>query len=286
MRKWVDKYLSGLADTNKKIKLIIADVGDFPEFSQRHPEQFINAGVSESNAVGVAAGLASIGYCVYIYGVSSFFLYRAYEQLKYSVSYWHKNVTFIGVGFGWKYFNIGIGHFCPDDILLVQGLPYFEIHTPYNLEQLNKLLQQPSDNPRYIRLTANIVYDDSDKYIFDSPVLVTCYGEMVGICLAAVRSLIKKGYKVGLLPFSSLDKRKIDNEIKKYVQSKFIVIEDQCELGGLYPILREINATVVSHFCLPLLPDQVTTSRNDLFKAYKLDEESISNRIIEIIEHE
>lgn len=264
MRKWVDKYLSELADTNKKIKLIIADVGDFPEFSKRHPEQFINAGVSESNAVGVAAGLASAGYCVYIYGVSSFFLYRAYEQLKYSVSYWHKNVTFIGVGFGWKYFNIGIGHFCPDDVLLIQGLPYFEIHTPYNLAQLYELLQQPNNNPRYIRLTANIVYDDSDNVFLNSSVLVTCYGEMVGVCLAVVRSLIKKGYEVGLLPFSCLDKKKIDDEIKKHVQSKFIVIEDQCELGGLYPILRDINASVVSHICLPLLPDQVASSRNDL----------------------
>ena len=53
MRKWVDRYLSEVADANNKVKLIIADVGDFPEFAKRHPEQFINAGVSESNAVEI-----------------------------------------------------------------------------------------------------------------------------------------------------------------------------------------------------------------------------------------
>lgn len=286
MRKWVDRYLSEIADTNNKVKLIIADVGDFPEFSKRHPAQFINAGVSESNAVGVAAGLASAGYCVYIYGVSSFFLYRAYEQFKYSVSYWHKNVTFIGVGFGWKYFNIGIGHFCPDDILLVQGLPYFEIHTPYNLTQLNKLLQQPSINPRYIRLTANIVYDDSINNFSNNSVLLTCYGEMVESCLSVVKSLNKQGYDVGMLPFSCLDKKTIENKMKKYVQSKFVVIEDQCELGGLYPILRDIKANIILHICLPLLPNLVSSSRKDLLKGYKLDEDSIKNKIIEVIEHE
>ena len=286
MRKWVDRYLSEIADTNNKVKLIIADVGDFPEFSKRHPELFINAGVSESNAVGVAAGLASAGYCVYIYGVSSFFLYRAYEQFKYSVSYWHKNVTFIGVGFGWKYFNIGIGHFCPDDILLVQSLPYFEIHTPYNLTQLYELLQQPSKNPRYIRLTANIVYDGSKNHFANSSVLIICYGEMVGVCLSVVKSLNLQGYNVGILPFSYLDKKNIENEIKNHVQSKFIVIEDQCELGGLYPILRDINACIILHICLPLLPNIVSSSRKDLLKGYKLDEDSITNQIIEVIEHE
>lgn len=286
MRKWVDKYLSEIADTNNKIKLIIADVGDFPEFSKKHPEMFVNAGVSESNAVGVAAGLASAGYIVYIYGVSSFFLYRAYEQFKYSISYWHKNVTFIGVGFGWKYFNIGIGHFCPDDILLVQGLPYFEIHTPYNLTQLNKLLQQSSDNPRYIRLTANIVYDGLNKHSSNKPIFITCYGEMVEACESVVKSLNTQGYNVGIIPFSCLDKNKIVNEIQNYVQSKFIVIEDQCEFGGLYPILRDINSNILLHICLPLLPNLVSSSRKGLLKGYKLDEDSITNRIKEVIEHE
>lgn len=286
MRKWVDKYLAEVADTNIKIKLIIADVGDFPEFSKRHPEKFINAGVSESNAVGVAAGLASAGYYVYIYGVSSFFLYRAYEQLKYSVSYWRKNVTFIGVGFGWKYFNIGIGHFCPDDILLVQGLPHFEIHTPYNLTQLKNLLRQSSENPRYIRLTANIVNNLTIRNFQDCPFIITCYGEMARTCISIVESLNAKGYNVGVVPFSCLNKDVIEQGIYNNKQSKFIVIEDQCELGGLYPLLRDINANIISHICLPLLPNLVSSSREDLLKGYNLDEESITKKILEIIEHE
>ena len=103
MRKWVDKYLTEVANNNDNIKLIIADVGDFPLFSSLHPKKFINAGVSESNAIGLAAGLSSEGFQVSVYGVSSFFLYRAYEQLKFSVAYWKKNITFIGVGFHWNW---------------------------------------------------------------------------------------------------------------------------------------------------------------------------------------
>lgn len=286
MRKWVDKYLSELADTNKKIKLIIADVGDFPKFSEKHPESFINVGVSESNAVGVAAGLASAGYTVFIYGISSFFLYRAYEQFKYSIAYWQKNVTFIGVGFGWKYYNIGIGHFCPDDILLVQGLPSFEIHTPYSINQLYNLLSQSSNNPRYIRLTANIVYDNISCQLKDCSVVIVSYGEMITTCLSVLKSLKRKGYNIGFLPFTFIDKETIKNMIENYMQTKFIVIEDQCEHGGLYPIFKDLNVNIISHICLPILPNLVSSSRIELLKEYKLDENSLINRIIECIDYE
>ena len=286
MRKWVDKYLSELADTNNRIKLIIADVGDFPVFSTKHPETFINVGVSESNAVGVAAGLASAGYLVYLYGVSSFFLYRAYEQFKYSIAYWQKNVTFIGVGFGWKYYNIGIGHFCPDDILLVQGLPSFEIHTPYNLNQLYNLLCHSTNYPRYIRLTANIVSDNISTQLKDRPIVIVCYGEMVDICLSVFEYLNRKGYNIGFLPFAFIEKETIKTEIEHCIQTKFIIIEDQCEHGGLYSILKNLNVNVISHMCLPILPNLIAPSRIELLKGYKLDEKSIINRIIEVIKYE
>ena len=47
MRKWLDIYLSELAKTDSKVRLLIADVGDFPCFSKEHPDKFINVGVSE-----------------------------------------------------------------------------------------------------------------------------------------------------------------------------------------------------------------------------------------------
>ena len=286
MRKWFDKYLTDIAHINKMIRLIIADVGDFPLFSSNHPDKFINAGVSESNAIGLAAGLSSEGYKVYIYGVSSFFLYRSYEQLKYSVSYWKKNVTFVGVGFGWKYYNIGIGHFCPDDILLVQTLPYFEIHTPFQLSQLKNILFEESNNPRYIRLTANIV-DESfyEAEMNKQKCILVSYGEMVKTSMAVIERLKTKNIDAGLIALQSLNEDYVISRVSAIKNTALIIIEDQYERGGVYPILRNYCSNVVLHIGLPLLPNKIAGSRQDLMKMYGLDIESIYKRITNIFYH-
>lgn len=284
MRKWVDKYLADIASINKKIRLIIADVGDFPEFANKHKDKFINAGVSESNAIGLAAGLASEGYQVYVYGVSSFFLYRAFEQLKYSVAYWNKNVTFIGVGFGWKYYNIGIGHFCPDDILLTQTLPNFEIHTPYKLSQLKDILLNESLNPRYIRLTANIVDESYVDFFNDGyDFIIVTYGELVKNSIEVINYFQRNNKNIGLIALQTLDSNYIRERLFSCRKTSLIVIEDQYGQGGLLPILRELGAKVVLNFGLPILPDKVAMSREELVQMYGLDVktlcDSISNKL-------
>lgn len=276
MRKWVDKYLAEIASNNSNTRLIIADVGDFPKFADKHPDKFINAGVSESNAIGLAAGLASEGYHVYVYGVSSFFLYRAFEQLKYSIAYWRKNVSFIGVGFGWKYFNIGIGHFCPDDILLIQSLPNFEIHTPYKLSQLREVLSLETHYPRYIRLTANIVDEDyCDSNTFNNDYLVITYGEMVTTAINVVSRLRNSNIQVGIISLQNLDYYYVKERLPSLTSTPVIVIEDQCNRGGLLPILKDIDVNVEHYFGLPLLPDKVADSRESLVQMYGLDVDTI-----------
>jgi transketolase len=287
MRKWVDIYLTKIANQDRMVKLIIADVGDFPQFSNQHPDKFINAGVSESNAVGLAAGLASEGFRVFIYGISSFFLYRAYEQLKYSVAYWKKNITLIGVGFGWKYYNIGIGHFCPDDILLVQNLPGFEIHTPYLLHQLCKILSTKSENPRYIRLTANILEQNQIKkdYAPHNNMIIS-YGEMVKTSLSIAKKISIKKRDIGLVALSNLDEKYVKARMSLYEKVKLIVIEDQCKKGGILPILKDLNANIVLSIGLPLLPNEIAASRHELMKKYGFDEESLYSKILKVIDNE
>ena len=284
MRKWVDYYLAALADEDTSIRLIIADVGDFPLFREAHPTQFINAGVSESNAIGIAAGLSSEGLRVFVYGVSSFFLYRAYEQMKLSIAYWNQKVTFIGVGFGWKYYNIGIGHFCPDDIALVQSLPGVSIHVPYKLSQLEALLSAPAERPRYIRLTANIV--EEGFVCTDGPgAEIITYGEMVKTAIEVQSALQKRGVDVGLFAVDEISDRFFDR-IRNLGAGKLIVIEDQCKWGGMTPLLRDSGIEVGLCLNLPDLPDKVAVSRQGLYDMYGLSTASICERIITFLGHE
>ena len=149
MRQSADEILTELAYEDTNIRLIIVDIGEFPLFEKNHADKFLNIGVAESNAPGIAAGLASEGMRVYIYGVSGFLLYRAFEQIKISIAYWKQPVTILGSGFGWKYSFIGRGHFTPDDIAIMRLMPNMEILTPCKEETLKSMLYKKTDNPRY-----------------------------------------------------------------------------------------------------------------------------------------
>lgn len=282
MRKFFDQFLTDLADNDGKVRLIIADVGDFPLFSRKHREKFLNVGVSESNAVGIAAGLAFEGYRVFVYGISSFFLYRAYEQLKYSVSYWKQPVTFVGVGFGWKYFFIGAGHFCPDDIGLARGLPGFRIHTPYCLDGLIKVLSNSGKEPEYLRLTANIVDAEIPFSTPNSDIVLLTYGEMVKTCQSVVWELrVDHAVNLDFIALEDLNDETISAVVKMLSDKRVIVIEDQYVNDGLTSILWENGCRVMLHIGLPIHSVLVAESRSDLVKAYGMDKDSIIRCVLE-----
>ena len=276
MRKWVDKYLSEIADEDNRVRLLIADVGDFPIFRKFHPDKFVNVGVSETNCINVAAGMAAHGLRVFVYGVSSFFLYRAFEQLKYSIAYWHQPITFIGVGFGWKYYNIGNGHFSPDDIAICRLLPNMKILTPFCLSQLKQQLNNCSiDSLAYLRITANIVDDIYDKYCeFDNITqsIIVSYGEMSQV---AIEVHDNTHSTTGIYLLSDISEIAIEKLSFRLKGRTIITIEDQCYQGSISCLLSKFGISSLKSFLLPIMPLGVVKSRKDLYSLYHLDSESI-----------
>lgn len=282
MRKYVDIILSQIADGDSRTRLVIADVGDFPIFSQNHKDKFINVGVSESNAIGIAAGMASEGLRVYVYGISSFFLYRAYEQLRFSVSNWNQNVTFIGVGFGWKYYSIGYGHFCPNDIALIQSLPNFKILTPFTINQLSEYLSETPESPQYLRITANIV--SNDELVSDQckQYVLISYGEMVKTTIAIYKEIAKSA-PIGIVTLSTLNRDSVALLLSEFHNCIFIVIEDQSLGGGISEILIELDKPIGLHVHLPAKTDRVALSREILVQEYGFDKDTIITLINQLI---
>lgn len=91
----------------------------------------INLGVQEPNMVNVAAGLASQGKRVIIYGVAGFVIYKAYEQIKLNIKGWaehYGSIVFVNAGHNGCYSVCGRGHLVYDDHILMQGLdiPLFD----------------------------------------------------------------------------------------------------------------------------------------------------------------
>ena len=149
MRNSLDIFLSKY--NNPDLYFMHADMWSFKRFSTRFPERCLNMGIQETNMVNVAGGLASQGKKVIIYGVAGFVYQRGYEQLKFSVTNFGKNVTLINAGHNGCYNKCGIGHMPDDDYALMNAL--------------NVKCHEPTDRSDFVHTLASCIRDEHTNFI-------------------------------------------------------------------------------------------------------------------------
>ena len=98
MRRRFGKVLTELARKDKKIILIVGDIGYgiFDEFRQEHPDRFFNLGICEQSIIGVAAGAALQGLKPWVYTITPFLIERPFEQIKLDIDQQNANVKLVG----------------------------------------------------------------------------------------------------------------------------------------------------------------------------------------------
>ena len=156
MRNAFIEELVQLAADNDRIILMVGDLGYsvVEPFADRYPHRFINAGVAEQNMMGMAAGLASEGYQVFVYSIANFPTFRCAEQIRNDVAYHRLPVTIVTVGGGLAYGNLGYSHHAIQDYGLLRLMPNMLIAAPGDPMEVRAcmryLVVQPQ--PSYLRL--------------------------------------------------------------------------------------------------------------------------------------
>ena len=132
MRNTFIKSLTKLASKNKKIVLVVGDLGFsvVEEFKKKFPDRFYNAGVAEQNMATLAAGLASEGFKVFTYSIANFPTFRCAEQIRNDIDYHNLSVTTVTVGGGLAYGNLGYSHHAIQDYGLMRLFPNMTILSP------------------------------------------------------------------------------------------------------------------------------------------------------------
>jgi len=140
----------------KNLILLSGDIGNklFDKFKKKYPNNFYNCGVAENNMVGVAAGLASVGFHPLVYTITPFLTSRSYEQIKIDICYPSRKVIIVGTGSGLSYSRLGVTHHSLDDISLMNSIPDIQIFCPGDPFELEAILELAikSQKPSYIRL--------------------------------------------------------------------------------------------------------------------------------------
>ena len=230
---------------NKNIYIVSVDYGSpVLDGLEELPKQFINAGISEQNAVSVAAGLSSEGKIVYLYSILTFIVCRSLEQLRLDVCYNNFPINTIGVGPGFAYGQAGPTHHSLEDVSIIRNLPNINFYAPSESELNKNLLSTFKNNKiNFLRLERGKLkseifsnYDLKNGFRIikkKSNKIIICYGEMFSRVNNLLDELGKKDYfsVLDLFRLKPIDEKKITNQLKNY--SKFLILEEQIMDSGI-----------------------------------------------------
>ena len=291
-----------LARDDKDVMLVIADMGapSLDKFRKDFPNQFINVGIAEQDAILIAAGMAIKGKKVYAYAIAPFITMRCYEQIRLYPAAMNLHITVVGVGAGVCYEESGPTHHAVEDVSLLRILPNMKIYSASDNNMTRKFADFTYQNhgPSYVRLDRiplpNIYPTDADftmglgvlRPVKKKTIIAT--GCMVGTALKAYEKLAAQGIEIGVLDAYRIPVEKaIFKELTKGVE-KIYVLEEHTLPGGLgsqicelvmdcdLPIkVRRFGFDFQEHYCY-------TYGGRDVIRAeYGLDADSIVNVMAE-----
>jgi len=155
MRTSFVRTLTEIMREHEDVIVITADMGYslFEDLQKEFPTRFINTGVTEQSSVGIAAGMAAMGYQVFFYAQAPFATMRCFEQVRLDVAYGRVNVNIIGSACGFVSSQLGISHHAIEDIALMRSIPItiFCPGDPWEAEVLTRAAFN-INGPTYIRL--------------------------------------------------------------------------------------------------------------------------------------
>ena len=98
MRRKFVQVLTELANKDKKIYLLVGDIGYgiFDDFRKKFPGRFINMGICEQSLISVASGMALEGLKPWVYTITPFLIERPFEQIKLDINQQKTNVKLVG----------------------------------------------------------------------------------------------------------------------------------------------------------------------------------------------
>ena len=302
-RKSFTDTLLELATKDKEIFAVTSDASGsatLTDFGKALPEQFVEVGIAEQNAVGVSAGLASTGKKVFIFGPACFYVARSLEQVKVDLAYSENPVTVLGVSGGVAYGALGATHHSLHDIAVLRTFPGMTVCLPSDWRVTKKLVKFLVDfnKPCYVRVGRAAVPDvyEDDSFEFElgkaitllngTDVTIVATGETVWHAWQAGLRLKEQGVSAHVLDCSWL--KPFDEEAIRKAAAEtgcIVTVEEHSRFGGLGAIVCEtLSENPVPVRILGIPDENVVHGTNaEIFHHYGLDAEGIVRSTLDFI---
>lgn len=296
------RTLLALAREDKKLFAVATDSRGsvtLTDFAAELPEQFVECGIAEQDAIGISAGLANAGLRPFVCGPACFYSLRSAEQVKVDVAYSHQNVKIIGVSGGVSYGALGATHHATQDVALMRAIPDIEIYLPADAVQMEALTRYlaTSDKPAYVRMgrgAVPVMYAEGTiftpgkavKLRTGSHAAIIACGEMVHPALEAAKKLLEEDVGVSVYDMHTL--RPFDEEaILEAAKTGYVItVEEHSVHGGLGSAVAELlGQQKPTRMAILGLPDQWVFSgtSTEVFAHYGLTGDGIASTIKKVL---
>ncbi len=314
-----DAFISCLFEKAKKDKdiiLISVDMGapSLDIWREELPDQFIAAGISEQNAINVAAGLSAAGKKVYVYFMAAW-VARCFEQIRYSCAMGNNPITILGNGVALGYAPAGPAHEPTEDMAYMRSINNIEIYSPANINIISDLVDLTLREPklRYMRLERKYASEVEKDYKlgYSNNVGINCLrpglseprkpdvkkiclmssGYMLGRAVRVWDRLKKNGFETSVMDLWKIKPIKQDFFVERLQEYDVIVtIEEQSLFGGFGSAVCEALAdqNVYKSVLRLGLPERYifdNGSRDHLLDTNGLSDDDIYSAIVNFVEN-
>lgn len=251
MRAVYGQTLNELMDENPNVVCLEADLskasGTNPEVAQKHPQNFINVGVSEANMICVGAGLANEGKIPFCASFTCFASRRVYDQITISVAYANNNVKIVGTAPGITAGPNGGTHMCFQDLAIMRAMPNMHVYSPCDAYELRSVLKYMASHtqPTYMQLIRSKmgqIFDESYQFNPNQAVILreggdvtlVTTGYMTPFVLKAADQLKADGITADVLHYPSVKPFDAATLVASAQKTGAVVtVETQNIIGGL-----------------------------------------------------
>ena len=229
--------LTRLADSDENIAAITAAMcygTGLTKFSKKHPKRFFDVGITEGNAVSMAAGMAKQGLTP-VFAVYSSFLQRGYDMMIHDVALQGLHVVF-GVDRAGLVGSDGETHHGVFDAAYLSSVPGMTVFCPSDFAELRSMLHAAIydvNGPAAVRYPRG---GESRVKPFETrgaeDVTIVSYGIMIWQAHKAAGELSKRGINARVVKLDKICPLDCGEALQSLAVSKRLVVcEDVCAQG-------------------------------------------------------
>ncbi len=249
--------LVSLGSSNPNVVVLDADLANSTKadkFAKMYPGRFLQMGIAEQNFVGVAVGLASLGYVPWLSTFAVFFTHRALDPIRMLVAQTHANVKIAAAYAGVMTGLTGKTHHDVQDLAIMRAMPDMTVVAPADAIEGEAIIRWATDyeGPVYVRLARDAspnVFDEHYRFVpgktislrEGSDVLLISTGPQSVRCLEAAELLHGQGISAGVLHVPSIKPVNREEIVSAAEKVKLVVtVEEHTIYGGLGGLVTEI----------------------------------------------